>query len=43
MMLKQFFFKKLRKKLQKTTVNDTLELQYTSLLSTSPNLDIFTF
>ena len=24
-------------------VNDTFELQYTSLLSTFPNLDIFTF
>ena len=63
MVLKQLFFKKLRKIAQQhgalspdphnlrrlgglhpqTTVNNTFELQYTSFLNTSFNLDIFTF
>ena len=30
-------------KVSQTSVCDTFELQYTSLLNTSPNLDIFTF
>ena len=44
-----FFFKKLRKIAQRLgasppdPINDTFELQHTSLLSTSPNLDIVTF
>ena len=57
MVLKQLFFKKLRKIAQRLGVsppdlhslrrlepiNDTFELQYTSLLNTTPNLDIVTF
>ena len=50
MVLKQLFFQKNYKKSPggrgfrpQTPVNNTFELQYTSLLNTSPKLDIFTF
>ena len=50
MMLKQLFFFNYKKLLsgwglrpQQTPVNNTFELQYTSLFNMSLNLDIFTF